>query len=275
MRCSVYGVYQRNGVEQRTSKARVALVMAGSRGLGLACARELIARGDAVAICGRDRDGVVAATKELQQAGHALGLVGDVSRPDELRDVVRDVRRSLGPLAVLVANAGGPPAGGFFDVSSEDWDVAYRLTLQSFIAAVREVVPDMRAAGRGRIVLIGSSSVRRPIPNLVLSNTFRPALNGLVKDLAVTLAPDGITVNIVAAGRVDTERVRELDALSAVARSMTPEQVRADSQRLIPMGRYGRPEELAAMVGFLASPQASYITGQSILVDGGLVSALP
>lgn len=257
------------------SPARVALVLAGTRGLGRACARELAAAGHAVAVCGRRREDVDAVAKELEQSGPALGLVGDVSRADELRAVVAETRRTLGPVEILVANAGGPPAGGFFDVALEDWDTAYRLTLMSVVVAVREVADEMRAGGWGRIALIGSSSVRRPLPDLVLSNVFRPGLAGLVKDLAVTLAPDGITVNMVSPGKIDTDRVRTLDEQRAGKQSVDPDEVRAATERGIPAGRYGSPAELGAVVGFLTSPQASYVTGQSILVDGGLVPTLP
>lgn len=253
----------------------VALVLAGSRGLGYGCAARLAAEGHAVAICGRSAEDVDAAASKLAAQSRAIGVVADVSDPDQLRQAVEQVRAELGPVGVLVANAGGPPPGGFEDVSPESWDTAYQLTLMSFVRAVQEVLPDMRSLGGGRIVLIGSSSIRRPIPNLVLSNTFRPALNGLVKDLAVNLAGDKITVNVVAPGRIDTDRVRQLDTAAAERSGREVEAVRAGSEGSIPMGRYGRTEEFAALVGFLASADAGYITGQSILVDGGMTASLP
>lgn len=253
----------------------VALVLAGSRGLGYGCAARLAAHGHAVAIVGRSAEDVDAAVKELQTQSRALGVVADVSDPEQLHAAVEQVRSEFGAIGVLVANAGGPPPGGFADVTPQSWDAAYQLTLMSFVRSVQEVLPDMRSLGSGRIILIGSSSIRRPIPNLVLSNTFRPALNGLIKDLAVDLAGDRVTVNVVAPGRIDTDRVRQLDSAAADRGNRSVEEVRAGSEGSIPMGRYGRVEEFAALVGFLASEDASYITGQSILVDGGMTASLP
>lgn len=253
----------------------VAFVMAGTRGLGLASAVALAEKGHPVAVCARTPEGVERAVARLERHGPAFGVVGDVSDATALAEAVAAVRDKLGPIGVLVANAGGPPAGDFFSVSAEDWETAYRLTFMSVVRAAQAVLPEMQSAGRGRIVVIGSSSVRRPIPNLLLSNVFRPALDGLVKDLAVTLAPMGVTVNMVSPGRIDTDRVRTLDAAAAARRGVAAEDVRRDSEGQIPMGRYGSPEELAACVAFLASRSASYITGQCILVDGGMMPTLP
>lgn len=255
---------------------RVALVLAGSRGLGLASAKALVDRGNRVAICGRSPEDVESAAKQLNSGvNDAMGVVGDVGNPAQLDHVFERVRRKMGPISVLVANAGGPRAGAFGEVSLSDWDDAYRLTLRSFVQAVDCVLPDMRRTSWGRILLIGSSSIRRPLPRLVLSNTFRPALNGLVKDLAIRLAPERITVNVVAPGRIDTDRVRQLDALAAEREQQTVERVRERSEQAIPMGRYGETCEFGGILGFLAGDEASYITGQSILVDGGLTASLP
>ncbi|MFI6574165.1 SDR family oxidoreductase [Nocardiopsis sp. NPDC050513] len=253
----------------------VALVTAGSRGLGYACARELLRRGHRVAIAARSAEGVDTAVAQLRAHGTAEGFVADIGDQDALAGVVERTRSQLGPIEVLVANAGGPRAGGFFDLDDADWDAAYRLTLLSVVTSVSLVVPDMRRAGGGRVVVTGSSSVRRPLEGLTLSNAFRPAVNGLVKDLAVELAPHRITVNMVSAGRIDTDRVRQLDLVRAQRSGSDPERVRAGSEASIPTGRYGTPEEFAAAVGFLASAEAAYVTGQNILVDGGLVPTLP
>jgi len=151
----------------------------------------------------------------------------------------------------------------------------YELTLMSVVRSVRRAIELMRPRGYGRIVVIGSSSVRKPIPDLTLSNTYRPAIAGLVKTLAMELGDAGITVNMVCPGRVSTERTRELDQRKADSTGQTLEEVRAESRRLIPMGEFGRPEDIASMVAYLTSEEAGYVTGQTVFVDGGLVATLP
>ncbi|MUL43803.1 SDR family oxidoreductase [Streptomonospora sp. PA3] len=263
---------------QESAPRRSAVVMAGTRGLGQACAAELLRGGLQVTVCGRDAQRLEQAVSELGEEAGADAVTGeraDVSSAEDVERLVSGAAERYGRLDALVVNAGGPPPGDFADVSMEDWDTAYALTLRSAVTAIRAAVPAMREGGFGRIVIIGSSSVRRPIGGLVLSNVFRPALAGLVKSLATDLAPEGITVNMVSPGRIDTERVRTLDERKAARQGSSAEEVRRGSEAAIPAGRYGRPEELAAMVGFLAEERASYVTGQSLLVDGGLVPSLP
>lgn len=253
-----------------------ALVMAGSRGLGFACARTLAQSGHSVWICSRGKSELEAAVAELVDAGlDVYGFQADVSDGNELDALMSAVLRDAGDIQTLVVNAGGPPPGPFDEISDDDWETACQLTLMSAIRAIRRVVPGMRRAGFGRIIVIGSSSVRRPIANLVTSNTLRPALNGLVKSLAVDFASEGITVNMVSPGRIDTERVQALDKRASLQNGQTYRETRAQSEGSIPLGRYGKPEELAALVGFLSSNEAAYITGQSVLVDGGAVATLP
>jgi len=160
-------------------------------------------------------------------------------------------------------------------LDDDSWRIAYELTLMSAVRAVRLAIPRMKNRGHGRIILIGSSSVRMPLPNLALSNVFRPALVGLVKMLARDLAKDQITVNMVSPGRIATDRVRALDEARAIREEISYSTVKSNSEQQIPMGRYGLPAELGAVVAFLASAKASYVTGQTILVDGGLVASLP
>jgi 3-oxoacyl-[acyl-carrier protein] reductase len=255
---------------------RVAVVMAATRGLGLASAEALADAGHAVVLCARGQQALTAAVESLRSGGReAMGVAADVAVPEDVAKVVSAATDTYGRVDVLVTSAGGPPAGDFRDLGPADWDAAYRLTLLSAVTAIHQVLPLMIEQRRGRIIAIGSSSIRSPLRGLVLSNAFRPALNGLVKSLAVELGGHGITVNMVAPGRFGTERVRELDEARAQRAGVPYGQLVDAARAQIPLGRYGRPEELAAVVRFLASDAASYLTGQSVVVDGGMVPALP
>lgn len=261
---------------ETTTKPRSAVVMAGTQGLGRAAAGALAGAGHTVTICGRDPDRLDEAVRELDRDGGTVnGTRADVSVTEDVDRLVRGAVENQSGLDVLVVNAGGPPPGDFDDVTPEQWDTAYQLTLRSAVTAITAALPAMRRGGFGRIVVIGSSSVRRPLAGLVLSNAFRPALVGLVKSLAVDVVAEGITVNMVSPGRIDTDRVRTLDQRQAEREGRAVEEVRAESEEGIPAGRYGHPDELASMVRFLASEEAGYITGQSLLVDGGLTPTLP
>jgi 3-oxoacyl-[acyl-carrier protein] reductase len=257
---------------------RAAVVMAATQGLGRACADALVDAGHDVLICARSAERVAEVAEALQARrpdADVDGIAADVSDPDALAAVFDRADERFGRLDVLVANAGGPPPGDFEEVGEDAWRRGFELTLMSAVRAMRHAVPRMRAGGFGRIVVLGSSSVRRPLPGLVLSNAYRPALAGVVKSLAVDVAPDGITVNMVSPGRIDTERVAQLDERAAERAGRAVEDVRADSAARIPAGRYGEPHELAALVAFLAFDAAGYITAQSIVVDGGQTPTLP
>lgn len=255
---------------------RVALVMAGTEGIGRGAADAIAAQGAALVVCSRTPERVEQTVEALRDAGaEASGVAVDVATPDGIAEVFAHVDEVHGRLDVLVSNAGGPPPGNFLDLDEEAWARGYELTFMSAVRSICAAVPRMRAAGAGRIVIIGSSSVRSPLPGLALSNAFRPALDGVVKTLAVELAGEGITVNMVAPGRIETARVRSIDARKAEAQGRAAEEIRADAEAQIPTGRYGTIAEIGAMVGFLTSPEASYVTGQCVLVDGGLVPTLP
>lgn len=255
---------------------RVALVMAGTKGIGRGCADELARAGMRVAVCARSDDEVQRTVRELESLGtRAVGAAADVADPGQLEQVFQTVDEAFGRLDVLVSNAGGPPPGAFDTLDDDAWLVGYQLTLMSAVRSIRQAITRMQREHYGRIVVIGSSSVRQPVPGITLSNVYRPALAGLTKTLATELAPRGITINMVSPGRIDTDRVRTLDQRAAESAGTSPEQARTASEAKIPMGRYGTAAEIGALVAFLASEAAGYITGQTPLVDGGMVPTLP
>jgi 3-oxoacyl-[acyl-carrier protein] reductase len=255
---------------------RKALVMAASRGLGRASAEALAADGHDLVLCARSAGPLEEVAAPLRERGTSvLTAVADVAVADQLDAVFDQAESDGGALDVLVVNAGGPAPGAFTDLTEPDWYTAFELTMMSSVRAIRRALPAMRENGFGRIVVIGSSSVRSPIPNLTLSNAFRPALAGLVTSLAQEVAREGVTVNLVAPGRIDTDRVRQLDEARADRAGLDYATFREGAERAIPAGRYGTPSEVGSLVAFLSSDAAAYITGQTLLVDGGLIPFLP
>ncbi len=177
-------------------------------------------------------------------------------------------------LDVLITNAGGPPAGNFDKFSDEDWQGAFELNLLSVVRLIRAALPHMREKGYGRIVNFTSSSIKQPLDNLILSNVFRTGVLGLSKSLSAELAPDGILINTLGPGRIATDRLASLDETRAENQGVPVEEVRRQSEASIPLGRYGQPDEFARVATFLASEANTYVTGQALLADGGMVRAL-
>jgi 3-oxoacyl-[acyl-carrier protein] reductase len=252
-------------------KGRTAVVAGGSLGLGRAAALALSREGARVAICARDRDRLQAAAKQIREetGGEVLAIPADVSETMQAARFVREAIGHFGGADILVNNAGGPPAAAFLEIDDALWEKGFRLNLLSTIAMTREAIPVMKARTWGRIINVTSIAVKQPIDGLILSNTARAGVLGLAKSLANELAPFSITVNSVCPGYTLTDRVRGLAKVMAEKEETSPEAVTARWEASIPMKRLGTPEEFAALVAFLASEQAGYITGAAIPIDGG------
>jgi 3-oxoacyl-[acyl-carrier protein] reductase len=255
---------------------RPALVAAASKGLGKACAAALAAEGARVAICGRDEETLDAARQDLAsgRGSDVVAIPADVSTEEGAVGFVRQASEALGGCQILVANAGGPPAGPVLSFDDNDLRAALDLNFLSTVRMVREAVPLMREGGYGRVVIISSSAVKQPIEGLGLSTSARAASAGWARLLADELAGQGITVNTVLPGRFETDRVRWLRERRAEAEGRDPSEVARAEAEAIPAGRIGDPAELGAVVAFLCSEQAGYVTGTFVSVDGGMYRGL-
>ncbi|HWG57173.1 MAG TPA: SDR family oxidoreductase [Gaiellaceae bacterium] len=239
---------------------RTAIVCGSSSGIGLACAESLAAEGANVAMFARRRDVL---EREADRLG-ALAVRGDLTNPQHLERLVASTLEAFGGIDVLVLNSGGPPRTRAVDIADEALEEAVELLFLSALRLVRLCRPHLEASGRGRIVAITSSSVREPIDGLALSNAIRPGIVGWLKTLSRELGPSGITVNAVAPGRIDTDRLREVYPAGPTEADLAG----------IPLRRIGSPRELGDVVCFLASDRAAYVSGTTIAVDGGLVRGL-
>jgi 3-oxoacyl-[acyl-carrier protein] reductase len=257
-------------------RGKVAMVAASSKGLGFGIARELAREGALVSIGSRTESEVHEAAETIIQEtdGDVLANVLDASNPDSIAEWLENTTNAFGGVELLVVNAGGPPAGKFDDFADSDWQVAFELTLMSAVRMIRAVLPSMRDAGAGSILTLTSSSVKEPIDFLLLSNVMRSGVTSLAKSLSQQLAPENIRVNNLMPGRIDTDRVQSLDQMNADAREISVEEIKAANEQLIPLGRYGSIEEFGRLAAFLLSDAASYITGQTIAVDGGSIKTV-
>ena len=245
-------------------KDRIYLVTAASKGLGFSVAKALVEDGARVIICSRDE-------KSLKKATHTLGnnssyYVADLSRKEDIQELIRKISLQYNHLDGLFVNAGGPPPNPFSKLTDEDWKKAFDLTLMSAVWLTREAFALLKKSDSSSILYSTSISVKQPIDNLLLSNAMRPAVIGMMRTLAGELASDGIRVNAICPGYIQTERVKELLSASASAESSITNK--------IPLGRIGRPEEFGPVCAFLLSPRASYIHGSLLLVDGGMYQGM-
>jgi 3-oxoacyl-[acyl-carrier protein] reductase len=255
---------------------KTAIVAAASKGLGEAAALGLAREGANVVICARDKKALSRAADGISQATSArvLPVVADVTSPDDIARMVETAVREFDRIDILVTNAGGPPSGLFHDFSDQDWLKAVNLNLMSTIGLCRAVIPYLKVAEAGRIVNIVSLAAKEPIPGMILSNSVRAAVIGLAKTLADELAPDKIRVNSVCPGWILTDRMSDVLRHQSKAQGI-PYQTALDRvTESIPLGRCGTAEEVADLIVFLASERASYITGATIQVDGGLCRGL-
>lgn len=255
-------------------KDKVALIAASSKGLGYGVARALAAEGAKVSLCSRTEEDINAAAKTLadEYGVDTLATACNVRNSDDIQKWVDKTVEAWGTLDCLLVNAGGPPAKIFKDMSDEDWQAAFELTLMSSVRMIRAVIPHMTDGGS--ILTVTSSSIKEPIPRLGLSTVMRSGVAGLVKTLADELADDNIRVNNLIPGRIDTDRVAQLDENTSKTLGISVEEVQQRSIEKIPMGRYGTIDDFGRAGAFLLSPANSYITGATLRVDGGAMRSI-
>lgn len=249
-------------------KNKIAFVAASSQGLGKAVALELAKEGAKVIINGRKKESLDKTKQEIEQEtnGEVLALAGDLSVSGEREQVIADALKTYGSIDILVTNTGGPPSGKFESFKEEDWDNAYKTLLASAVGLINGFLPGMKEKHWGRIIAITSQAVKQPVNNLILSNAVRASVAGLIKSLSNELGQYSITVNNVMPGYTETDRLKHL--------TQNNPSFESSAKAEIPLGRFGKPDEFAAAVSFLASERASFITGVSLAVDGGWIKSL-
>ena len=251
------------------------LVLASSGGIGRGVATECAREGARVMLFSRSEEKLKNTAAEIEEkTGNAPAYtVGDIMNRDDIERAVEATAETCGGIWALFNNTGGPPAGGFSAFDDEAWQSAFELTMMGYIRAIRACLPHMKKGGGGRIVNNTSVSTKQAIDSLILSNTFRAGLVGLGKSLARELGPDHILVNTVGPGRIDTDRVEQLDNIWAGKKGISYEEQREQSEQGIPLGAYGKPNDFGKIVAFLCSEANAYLTGQNILIDGAMVEA--
>jgi 3-oxoacyl-[acyl-carrier protein] reductase len=257
-------------------RGKTALIAAASKGLGYAIAREMAREGAIIVICARGKEGLKAAREQLaaETGARVYAIAADLSRYEDVKRVATTSLAKLGRIDILVNNNGGPPAGLFESHEWSAWQDAVELTLRSAVEMTRELLPAMKERRWGRIINVTSMAAKQPVDNLMLSNSIRAAVHGFARTLANEVAPYGVTVNNILPGYTRTERIDSLAEVTARREGIDAAEVLSRFERDVPMRRIGEPEEFAALAAFLASERASYITAQSIAVDGGWIKGL-
>jgi 3-oxoacyl-[acyl-carrier protein] reductase len=255
-------------------KDKGVLVMASSGGIGRGVATEFAREGARVMLFARSAEKLesTAIAIEEETGSRPSFTVGDITKLADVEAAVANTVQECGGLWALFNNTGGPPPGGFDQFDDEAWQSAFELTTLGYVRAIRAALPHLRKSG-GRIVNNTSVSTKAAIDSLLLSNVFRSGLVGLGKSLARELGPDGILVNTVGPGRIDTDRIEQLDTIWAGKKGITLDEQRAESQSSIPLGKYGEPADFGKIVAFLSSESNAYLTGQNILIDGAMIEA--
>jgi 3-oxoacyl-[acyl-carrier protein] reductase len=257
-------------------EGKVVLITGASQGMGRSTAEAFAVEGARVAICARKQETISKVGEDIKSK-HKVDVIAqavDVTDVAALQQFAGDVEKKFGRIDVCVANAGGPPAKQFAQTSLQDWHKAFQLNFMSVAALAQAVLPGMKQRKWGRFITITSTSVRQPIPDLVLSSAIRPAVVGLIKSLAIEYGPQNVTFNNIAPGWTATERLNELAESRSQAAGIQKEQIFGKWASEVPLGRLGKPEEIADAIVWLASDRAAYITGQTIVVDGGVYKGL-
>jgi 3-oxoacyl-[acyl-carrier protein] reductase len=256
-------------------KGKVAMIGGASRGLGFAVADALAREGASVSISSSSQASIDDAAKRIAASGaQVLATPVDVRNGDQIAAWGKRTIEHFGGVDLLFTNAGGPPAGAAISFDDAAWQNAIDLLLFSTLRMVRAAVPSMKARGGGAILMSTSSSVKEPIANLGLSTVLRASVSALAKTLAIELAPDRIRVNQIIPGRIDTDRVKQLDEIAGKKQGITTDQAKANAITTIPMGRYGEPPEYGRVAAFILSDAAAYMTGSTVQVDGGLIRSV-
>ena len=255
-------------------EGRVAMIAAASKGLGRAAATALAKEGCRVSICGRSAEGLEAARAAIVAdvpGARVLTVPCDVARAEDLQAWHEATLQAFGPVDILVSNTGGPPAATFQDLTEEQWASGVQSTLMNAVRMSRLALPGMQARRWGRIVHLTSLVAKQPLPLLTISSALRAGLSALTRTMATEFAAQGVTVNALLPGHILTDRQVHLGEVRARAEGLTLDQAMAKGQAAIPMGRFGRPEEVGEVIAFLCSERASYLTGVSLQVDGGII----